>query len=389
MAARLATFDGSVRHVTITSVVNQNLHAKVEHLNTEIARRINVLEHESNCKVWSLQCHFKPCADGHVRFIFCSKLALEQVDHTGYAVEPDPLENPSINTSILSQISQDAPFKAPVAKKWDGKPTPADGSIFHIPLPGMTSFREPSWWGAEKLVGITNLLPSATAPTPRPTLPKVWKMEKVQHSIFPSLPPPPTPPDEELDGAEAGMPASLTSSSYTAASPRLPPVSSRSGASSSRSIAPSPRGSTRRLPPADGNAMPTSMVRAVRVYQTTQQPSGLYTPGTMFQSPRVGKHLKEGGSIFKANPPLPTPRDGALPAPSAPPAPEAAAEEPASEQPAVEAAAEEAPPEPEVPPEAAAEDAAEEPAAEEPAAEEAAADEPAAEEAAAEEPAAE
>ena len=30
IAERLATFDGKVRHVSLTSVVNQNLHAKVE-----------------------------------------------------------------------------------------------------------------------------------------------------------------------------------------------------------------------------------------------------------------------------------------------------------------------------------------------------------------------
>ena len=60
----------------------------------------------------------------------------------------------------------DAPFQPPLAQSWNGKARPADGSIFHIPLPGMTSFREPTWWHADKAVsiGVTNPLPSATEP---------------------------------------------------------------------------------------------------------------------------------------------------------------------------------------------------------------------------------
>ena len=60
------TFDGKVRHVSVTSVVNQNLHAKVEQLNTEIARRINELQSPGS-KVWQLQCNFKPCAGARAR----------------------------------------------------------------------------------------------------------------------------------------------------------------------------------------------------------------------------------------------------------------------------------------------------------------------------------
>ena len=352
LAERLATFDGFKRHVTNTSVVNQNLHAQVEMLNTEIARRINVLQIDSGTKVWSLQCHFKPCADGHVRFIWASRISLEQIDGTGYAVEreeDDPLASASITSSITSIIMQkDAPYHAPVAKKWSGEPTPCDGSIFHIPLPGMTSFREPSWWGAEKLVGITNLLPSATAPAPRPALPKVWQMANVQRTIYPAAPPTPNAPPPN-EGPAAGQ----TRGRYTARSPRLPPVS---GASSSRSVDASPR-----APAVAGGAalqpnraaLPRSMARAVRMYQVTQQPSGLYTPRSMFHSPRAGRHLKEGAS---------TPREDA---------PAEAAPAPTEEVPAAEAA------------EAAEEAAA--PPAEEAAAEEAAAEEAAAEEAAAEE----
>ena len=142
LAERLATFDGKVRHISLTSVVNQNLHAKVEGLNSEIARRINELQ-APDAKVWQLQCNWKSCADGHVRFMWCSRIALEQTDASGFAMEREGFQEQL--SSVLTRSGVSEPFDAPVASKWDGSSTPCDGSIFHIPLPGMTSFREPTW----------------------------------------------------------------------------------------------------------------------------------------------------------------------------------------------------------------------------------------------------
>lgn len=171
LGERLATFEGECRHVTRTSVVNENLHRKVEQLNAEIARRID--EQQQSAKVWQLQCNWKPCADGAVRLIWCSRLVLEPTAHDGFAIDREEIEGVSASLTSSAFTAEPAErFVAPVAAKWDGGSTPCDGSIFHIPLPGMTSFREPTWWRAERLVGITNLLPSATAPGAKPSLPR-------------------------------------------------------------------------------------------------------------------------------------------------------------------------------------------------------------------------
>lgn len=323
LAQRLATFDGGVRHVTNTSVVNQNLHAKVELLNTELARCID--EQQPGSKVWYMQCNFKPCADGRVRFIWCSKLVLESTDETGFAIEREEGSDASI--AELFARSPDKPFQQPLAAKWDGHSTPCDGSVFHIPKPGMSSFREPSWWGAEKLVGITNLLPSASEPPRRAGLPRVWKVENVQQAIYPQ-PPPPAPPilprpkptaEEEEDAefaeieeerrqraaevaaaelaaakaaaaeaAEAAAAAVDAAASegeapYTELSPRLPALTA-SGASSHRSTTIPP---PQPLVPGSSLEIPRSMARAVRMYQQGSCPSGLYSPRGMFKSPRA------------------------------------------------------------------------------------------------------
>ena len=353
LAQRLATFDGPVRHVSVTSVVNQNLHSKVEQLNLEIARRLNELQGTGKTKVWHLQCNFKPCADGQVRFIWCSKIAIEQTDSTGFAIEPDDFD--SLMSSTLTNSGYSAPYYGPRAQKWDGAPTPCDGSCFHIPSPGMVSFREPSWWGAEKLVGVTNplaeedLVPppppglpdarssaSSLASSPRAggslaasprgggdgfgaaaarasprakptkaskaTMPTLWRVDKVQTAIYASAAEPlrarakrPTPrthvPPAVAPAEEPVQPPSGTSAEAPAAAglPAVPGATPRGGAPSSGSCGASPRATdAAALPPLSGDVLPRSMVRAVHLYQTTAQPSGLYTPRNMY-TPRTGR----------------------------------------------------------------------------------------------------
>ena len=86
-----------------------------------------------------------------------------------------------------------------------------------------------------------------------------------------------------------GAPAAAPSGSASARAPRLPSIpgaSPRGGGSTARSMGASPRDDPYDDPSgaaADPLLMPRSMARAVRHYQTTAQPSGLYSPRTMFK----------------------------------------------------------------------------------------------------------
>jgi hypothetical protein len=134
---RLATFDGGLRHVTIASVVNENLHARAEGICRGIASRFDAVHPDA--KVWQMQMNFKPCADGHVRLMWCSKLVMEKTDGSGFsaasAVITDletPLETPTSSaTSSYYGGGPSARFRQPQARRWDGGNTPCDGSIFH------------------------------------------------------------------------------------------------------------------------------------------------------------------------------------------------------------------------------------------------------------------
>jgi hypothetical protein len=190
LAERLATFEGGVRHVSVAYELNHHLHATAERLNREIAACFNAHELEP-CKVWRLQASWRPAADGRLCFGWGSRIETVPTDATGF-LEDDAGEGLS-DALTESVASSAAPrFRKPTALR-KGVRVVADGSIFHIPLPGMASFEPPSWWREDELDGITNLLPSATAPRRAPTLGKVWRHEAVQRAIYPAeegAPPP-------------------------------------------------------------------------------------------------------------------------------------------------------------------------------------------------------
>lgn len=320
VAERLATFDGNVRHVTVTSDVNENLRARVESMSANIARRIDAVHPGS--KVWRLQLNSKACADGVVRLIWCSKLVQEPTDSTGFVIEDTGSPNASLTSSVADQGMRK--FQPPMARSWHGGATPCDGSIFHIPLPGMTTFREPSWWSADHAVGLTGLLPSAGEPQERSeSLSCVWRVHELQQSIYASAQlakhqgssarsrgrgglayhaeaedggaesaisrgvaregqpdkveaqaghAAPAQAEAVHPGGRTGRrltarPQRAESDAFTERSPRLPHIG---GADQP------PRGASRMTgsePP-----MPKSMARAVRMYQQDERPSGLFQP---------------------------------------------------------------------------------------------------------------
>ena len=201
---RLATFEGNCRQITTTSVVNENLHAKVQQLNDTIAKKIT--DQQDGAKVWRLQCNFKPCADGGIAFMWCSKLVLEETDNTGFAIDHDeedylssvassprvlkaetPASIYSGTSSIYSKLGKDEVFHSPRARKWDGKSIERDGTIFHIPNHGMTNFREPTWWGANRLTGITQPLPEPPLGG-KTRLGPTWQMASVQSEVYTGRP---------------------------------------------------------------------------------------------------------------------------------------------------------------------------------------------------------
>ena len=65
----------------------------------------------------------------------------------------------------------------------------ADGTVFHIPAPGMATFREPSWWRGDPGLCLSAPLeassPRATAPPPPP----VWLHQQLRAAIFTHRPP--------------------------------------------------------------------------------------------------------------------------------------------------------------------------------------------------------
>jgi hypothetical protein len=325
LAERLATFDGNVRHVTQTSEVNENLRARVESMSASIARRIDAVHPGS--KVWRLQLNSKACADGLVRLIWCSKLVQEPTDATGFVVEDVGSPNASLTSSIADQGMRK--YQPPVARSWHGGVTACDGSIFHIPLPGMTTFREPSWWSADHAVGLTGLLPSvAEPPARRESLARVWRVHEVQQSIYASVQP-------ARDGASSarsheGGHEDEASRGAAEAAPRAPHADAAelvADGSSARRLAARPRrhvdggggggggggGFTERSPrlprigggeltPRGGGlmggaepSMPKSMARAVRMYQQDERPSGLFQPKWV-GSPREARLTASGAA---------------------------------------------------------------------------------------------
>lgn len=180
LGQRLATFEGNVRHVSLTTVINQSLHAKVEQQHRVIADAIG--DAMPAGKVWRLQANFKPGADGCVHFIWCSVLAIEAVDAHGFVdsrigaapapapapAPPPPLEaspphspdgggtastatSPALSPKIgRTPAPPSQLYRKPRTRGWHGRPVACDGSIFHIPLPGMTTFRPPTWWQADQ-----------------------------------------------------------------------------------------------------------------------------------------------------------------------------------------------------------------------------------------------
>ena len=270
LAQRLATFEGQVRHVTITSNVNRRLKANVESMSTMLARRVDA--HHPGTKVWHLQCNFKPCADGTARVIWCSRLVSEPIDDTGFAIDrtQDGLDAPNSNTSsAVFGLGVPEKFKAPIARSWHGQVTPRDGSIFHMPLPGMTTFREPTWWASDQAVGITNLLPSATDPPLRRPLPRVWRIHELQESIYAAsgndAVDHTTNDGNDRSEAKTRQAALSAKGTYTEHSPRLPDVEKRAG-----------QRRTPRAPPAP--QMPRSMLKAAHIYETLLASPGLSTP---------------------------------------------------------------------------------------------------------------
>lgn len=318
---RLATFDGRVRHVTTTSLVNQNLFARTETLSASMAQRIDSLYPGS--KVWRLQLNLKPCADGLVRLIWCSKLVQEATDAGGFVADlQENLESPSIASNSSSVYATGgSKYQAPLARSWHGGVTPCDGSIFHMPLPGMTTFREPSWWKADHSIsiGVTNPLPSPQKPVEHATpISRGWRVHEVQERIYAGAQSPSANKssmvllqgvDEDIPDsiesfpegimvATTGKGTSIANEGTKATADAVDEVAEELASDDAQLSDAQPQALTARptdrtlrlprlhrgvVPPSDYTvksdpAMPKSMVRAVRMYQHDERPSGLFKP---------------------------------------------------------------------------------------------------------------
>ena len=309
----------AVYGMTTTSLVNQNLFARTETLSASMAQRIDSLYPGS--KVWRLQLNLKPCADGLVRLIWCSKLVQEATDAGGFVADlQENLESPSIASNSSSVYATGgSKYQAPLARSWHGGVTPCDGSIFHMPLPGMTTFREPSWWKADHSIsiGVTNPLSlrsqwstqhryhaagvftkfknvSTQVHSHQVPTKAAWFCCGVDEDIPDSIESFP----EGIMVATTGKGTSIANEGTKATADAVDEVAEELASDDAQLSDAQPQALTARptdrtlrlprlhrgvVPPSDYTvksdpAMPKSMVRAVRMYQHDERPSGLFKP---------------------------------------------------------------------------------------------------------------
>jgi hypothetical protein len=293
---RLATFEGNVRHVTSTFSVNHHLTAAVERTNRMLAETLN--ESLRGSKVWQLHCTYKPAADGAVYLVWCSSHATVPVDPQGH-LEADWGEHLQRHAAAMSSTASRR-FQTPSTMR-NGVRVPVDGSCFHMPLPGMTSFDEPGWWHDDAAIscGVTTLLPSPTQPPRSQSLDHVWNPGMVQRQALHVA--------EDGDGGDgaASVSAPLSARHSHHLSPRQHAEGKqpkRKGRSSDELSQPSPREGERARPQPNSPHHETVPSRAL-----APEPARESTAPQDASEPAVFLACADAADVTRAAPPLALP----------------------------------------------------------------------------------
>jgi hypothetical protein len=237
VAQRLATFEGGVRNVSSASVINQHLRARVSEVSAHIAEMFD-REHNYRTKVFRQLCTWKPAEDGLVYLLWCSVLEAPPSDPSNVrflpldegAAPPSAAPTTLGAPPLLRQPSSVAQFAcspaslagqpdsyatledeeagarlrvgrrarpskrtAPVAYSLptmmrNGVRKPMDGSIFHIPAVGMSTYAEPEWWHAERIPGMTAPLDDdpfgLRGAKAAQDIGHQWRVEPLQRAIY-------------------------------------------------------------------------------------------------------------------------------------------------------------------------------------------------------------
>ena len=249
LAQRLATFEGGVRNVSSASVINQHLRARVSEVSAHIAEMFD-RERNYRTKVFRQLCTWKPAEDGLVYLLWCSVLDAPPSDPSNvrflpldvgaappsaapttlgaapttlgaapllpapllrqpssvaqFACSPASLAGQPDSYATLedeeagarlrvgqrarpSKRTAPVPYSLPTMMR-NGVPKPMDGSIFHIPAVGMSTYAKPEWWHAERIPGMTAPLDDdpfgLRGAKAAQDIGHQWRVEPLQRAIY-------------------------------------------------------------------------------------------------------------------------------------------------------------------------------------------------------------